>query len=125
MESDIRSRIKTVLETKKYSINALAKEFGENQSKLTKQINSSTALACNTILLVLNKYPDVSAEWLLRGTGDMLLSPEQEQQSTAEPLPDASTTELRNTIRRQQREIDGLYERISELKCNISQKHKK
>ena len=120
MESEIKSRIKKVLKIKKYTINAMAKEFGENQSKLTKQINSSTAIGCNTVLLILSKYPDVSAEWLLRGTGDMLLSQEQKKHHpAAEQLSEASVSELRDRIHRQQREIDGLYERISELKRGI------
>ena len=41
---------------------------------LNNQINSNTQLSSSTILLILESFEKVSAEWLLRGKGEMLLS---------------------------------------------------
>lgn len=108
---NVRKRIRQVLAKKHVSVNSLAVENGVNQGVLNNQINASTNISVNTILLVLNRIPNLSAEWLLRGTGSMFMSAAAQD---TEPQPNIE--ELQTLIRRQQREIDGLYERIEELK---------
>lgn len=71
---EVRKRIRQVLDKKGTTITAFAKSNGENQSKMSKQIKHDTAISINTILLLLNQYPDVSSEWLLRGKGNMFLT---------------------------------------------------
>ena len=85
MDADVRNRIKEVLNQTGTSVNSLAMEFGENQSKLSKQISLSTTISVNTILLILQKFPKLSAEWLLRGNGPMYIpdKPAQDQQSAS------------------------------------------
>lgn len=85
MEADVRNRIREILNEKGVTVNSLAKEFGENQSKLSKQISLSTTISANTILLVLRKFPDVSAEWLLRGNGTMYIMNHPMPEQPVEP----------------------------------------
>ncbi len=71
MQQSIEERIKELLKTKRYSINSLAKETGIVQQTLNKQIMGSSTIPVDTITKILDLFPDVSAEWLLRGEGYM------------------------------------------------------
>lgn len=54
---------------------------------MNNQINADVQISLSTILLILEAFEDVSAEWLLRGKGAMLLSSDrglQPQQSENE-----------------------------------------
>ena len=74
MEEEVRKRIRHVLDEKNVKVNTLAVKYKENQSKLSKQIKYKTAISLNTILLLLDEFPDLSTEWLLRGKGNMFLT---------------------------------------------------
>jgi len=76
MEIAVKERIREMLLRKESNPTKLAKEYSVNQKTLNNQINSSIQLSVSTILLILNAYPDISAEWLLRGDGDMIKSSE-------------------------------------------------
>ena len=74
MESSIRQRIKDVLSFHNSNTNQLAGEDANFQNRLSRQINHTSTISCDTISRVLSAYPEVSAEWLLRGKGEMLIS---------------------------------------------------
>lgn len=74
MEEEIRHRILHVLNNKRVTVSAFAVINKENKSKMNKQIKHSTTISLHTILLILNQYPDVSSEWLLRGRGEMFIT---------------------------------------------------
>lgn len=73
MEDVIKQRIRNVLEKFNVTVYSLSKECCLNQKTLNNQINAETQLSASTILLVLNKFPNISAEWLLRGKGQMTI----------------------------------------------------
>lgn len=73
-EQNVRDRIKIVMKEKYYSAGKLAGGDASLQRKLNNQINGSTTISADTILLILHTFPDVSAEWLTRGDGEMYLS---------------------------------------------------
>jgi hypothetical protein len=75
MEENVKMRIREALA--RYSTNPtkLSKQFSVNQKTLNSQINDMTTLSASTILLVLKAIPELSAEWLLRGTGEMIIHP--------------------------------------------------
>lgn len=81
MEKDLKERVRILLQRYNLNPSKLAEKYQLNQKTLNNQINSDTTMSANTILLVLDAIPDVSAEWLLRGTGSMLtkenINPEQ------------------------------------------------
>lgn len=82
------------------------------QQKLNKQINGNGALSADIIYIVLEKIPVSSAEWLLRGEGEMLKS-----SSIAETNEASLIEELKAEINRLKgenrvlRELNGLGER--------------
>nr|DAU87665.1 MAG TPA: repressor protein C2 [Caudoviricetes sp.] len=71
-ESSVKQRIREILTVKESNPTKLSKDFSVNQKTLNNQINSDVQLSSSTILLILKAFPDLSAEWLLRGEGNML-----------------------------------------------------
>lgn len=69
----VRCRIKDILKVQGYSVLKLSNGNPSLQVKLNKHINGNTTISLETIELILSTFPNVSAEWLLRGTGEMFL----------------------------------------------------
>jgi hypothetical protein len=72
METAVKQRIKDFLKSKKVSLNSISAGDVAKKMALSRQINGDTSLSHGTISLLLETFPDLSAEWLLRGVGDML-----------------------------------------------------
>ena len=91
MEEDLRVRFKEVLSFYKSNINQLSKGDKAMQVRLSRQINNGATITFETVSNILDTFPDVSAEWLLRGKGEMLIasSPNEkkEEEALAESLP--------------------------------------
>ena len=71
MEVTIYQRIMLILEDKQVSVNALSKLVDMSQTTLNTQLKGERALSANVVSKVLVAFPDVSAEWLMRGVGTM------------------------------------------------------
>ena len=71
MEVSIYQRVKCVLEDKSISVNALSKQISVAQATLNPQLRGDRTLAANIVAKILDAFPDVSAEWLMRGVGTM------------------------------------------------------
>ena len=71
MEMTIYQRVKCVLENKSISVNALSKKINVVQATLNPQLKGDRSLAANIVEKILAVFPDVSAEWLMRGVGTM------------------------------------------------------
>lgn len=78
-ENAVRQRISSILEKEKSSIYALSKETGVEQTKLNRQLRGSSRLSFDTIKVFLQRFPRISADWLLRGVGDMCCGIPDEQ----------------------------------------------
>lgn len=74
MESIIVQRIRKVAELKGLSVTALSKMLGVVQQTLNRQISGDGAMPLSTIDKFLSCFPEISAEWLLRGEGEMIKS---------------------------------------------------
>ena len=93
----VKERIREILIQKESNPTKLSKAFSVNQKTLNNQINADVQMSLSTILLILNAFEDVSAEWLLRGKGAMFLSSDrglQPQQSESENSIDELKAEL-------------------------------
>ncbi len=75
---EVRIRINSVLREKKLTENSVAAGDSSTQSRLNSQLSHGKKLTLDTILRILDACPDVSAEWLLRGTGEMVAKPQGE-----------------------------------------------
>lgn len=71
MEVTIYQRITLILEDKQLSVNALSKLVEMSQTTLNTQLKGERALSANVVAKVLSVFPDVSAEWVMRGVGAM------------------------------------------------------
>ena len=92
MEVTVNQRIREFLEDNRISLNMLSKTLNMNQSTVLRQVKGEQTLSCNLVESFLEAFPDVSAEWLMRGKGTMYSSkpyevPEAEPMMVAEPSP--------------------------------------
>lgn len=72
MEEDLRNRFKEVLSYYNSNLNQLSKGDKAMQVRLSRQINQGATVTYEIISLLLESYPAISSEWLLRGKGEML-----------------------------------------------------
>lgn len=67
-----RERVKFCIEHSGRSVSDIAGGHGSSmQTKMSRQINSNTMLTFDVLYHVLASFPEVSAEWLMRGEGQM------------------------------------------------------
>ena len=81
MEVTIYQRVKLVLEDKSISVNALSKQINVAQATLNPQLRGDRTLAANIVQKILTAFPDVSAEWLMRGEGTMYINQDADDSS--------------------------------------------
>lgn len=74
LEKQVRERIKHLQNEKGFTENGLASGDTPTQKRLNRQLSHDAAITLDTLLRILGKYPDVSADWLLRGSGDMYIT---------------------------------------------------
>jgi len=74
-KEDVRKRLQQVMVEYDCNPTKLAGIYKVNQKTLNNHINGNVEVSVSTILLVLDAFPDLSADWLLRGKGDMRLLP--------------------------------------------------
>lgn len=79
MEEFIRQRICEVLSFHKMNPTQLSKGNSALQVRLSRQLNQGAAISCKTISFILDRFQNVSAEWLLRGKGEMFLKEENKE----------------------------------------------
>nr|DAM47476.1 MAG TPA: SOS-response transcriptional repressor [Bacteriophage sp.] len=79
MEDIVKHRLQVILEKNGCNPTQFAKAYKLNQKTVNNQINSTTQLSASIILLMLDMFPEVSAEWLLRGKGEMFLKEESRE----------------------------------------------
>ena len=113
---EIRERILSVFSCFATNINKISDGDTALRNRLTRQINNDAAITIDTIGVILNTYPEVSAEWLLRGKGEMILS---------EILPPIVGDESENDLNthamlaQAKGEIDTLVQEIAKLKEKV------
>lgn len=112
---NIRERIKKALSFHGVALSSIAIDPAM-QTRLSRQVNSGSAITYDTLYRVLYVFPDISAEWLLRGKGEMILS-----ENLPPILGDESENDL-NThamLAQAKGEIDTLVREIAKLKEKV------
>lgn len=69
-------RIKELISCKSKSVREFANMINVKQVTLNQQITGTRGLSLEIVSSILNSFEDVSAEWLLRGKGEMFLKKE-------------------------------------------------
>lgn len=77
-------RIKTLVNAKARSVREFAELIGVKQVILNQQVVGDRKLSLDVILAILNSFEDISAEWLLRGVGNMYKNAEASTDSEEE-----------------------------------------
>ena len=67
-------RIKMLISENAKSERDFAMKIGVNQVTLNNYTANKRKLSLEIIEAILNAFPEISAEWLLRGTGSMMLN---------------------------------------------------
>ena len=114
--NEVRERILLIFSSFATNINKLSDGDTALRNRLTRQINNDAAITIDTISVVLTSFPEVSAEWLLRGKGEMILS-----DNLPPILGDESENDL-NThamLAQAKGEIDTLVQEIAKLKEKV------
>lgn len=71
---EVRKRILLVFSHFATNINKLSDGDTALRNRLIRQINNGAAITIDTVNVILEKFTSISAEWLLRGKGNMLIS---------------------------------------------------
>ena len=70
---EILQRIKRLIDAKGLNTNAFALRIGIAQTTLSTYFTKNRYPAYETLHAILHTFPEVSAEWLMRGEGDMFI----------------------------------------------------
>ncbi|MBQ8277807.1 MAG: hypothetical protein IJY00_05120 [Bacteroidaceae bacterium] len=104
----IKQRIIQFIEFKGLSKDAFCKPIGLTNSLLSDS-SMNKYLGSDKIFSILKGYPELSAEWLLRGEGEMIRKVEPE-------APSCATQEILTLIKSLNDKIDNMSSQIEELK---------
>ena len=72
--NEVRDRVNALLREKKITQNQVAAGDTAAQKRINSQLSHGANITLVTVLRVLDACPDVSADWLLRGSGDICSS---------------------------------------------------
>lgn len=73
MKDAVLQRVKELFDIKGFkSEKSLADAIGIKQRTFNQQLTGQRALSLDTVLAILSSFEDLSAEWLLRGKGEVL-----------------------------------------------------
>lgn len=118
MEEIVKTRVLDFINSTGLSILAFSKEIGIPQTTLNQQLKgrnnkTNTTVSINTVALILQAYPNLSAEWIMRGTEPMTI----EHIETTDLVESIDNNERRILLR----QIDNLSDQIDDLKMQIAQ----
>ena len=109
----VRERILQTFSSFATNINKFSDGDTALRNRLSRQLKDNAAVTIDTVNAVLSVYPDVSAEWLIRGEGEMLISdnlPKFHGEETDAEL------DLHAEIARKEIEIQKLTDEINRIK---------
>lgn len=122
LRNEVFDRLVRFKDSSGMSLNAFSARIGMDQSTLHYQFHGKRALSLDTILNTISAYKELSAEWLLRGQGDMIISTpepisnvEQKADARIEALIDTITL-LQETIKTKNATIDALEAELARYK---------
>lgn len=103
-------RLEQLMEYKSLNQRSLSKEIGFSYSTLNKYCNKkSNTIDFELIYRLASNFSDIDTNWLIQGTGEMLLTSEQPTEAKDR------MNKLIDTIAFQQDTINNLHGRIKEL----------
>ena len=109
----ITNRIKELMNALGMSVNSLSKKIGLPQTTLDNQLRGVRKMSLATVEAILAAFDTLSAEWLLRGKGEMFVNNDANEKLVESILPLTQTISvLRDTIEKQQQTIIELKNKL-------------
>lgn len=68
----VLTRIKQFIDNKKIAVSAFERSIGMANASFGKSLKNGGTIGADKLENILRVYPEVSAEWLLRGEGEMI-----------------------------------------------------
>lgn len=102
----IEERLKAVIAYSGLNDSAFARKIGVQQMTLWRQINGARKISLETIMAVADAFPEIDANWLLRGNGSMLTNNDAQEKRL---------DNLIDVISMQQETIKNLQDKIKQL----------
>lgn len=118
MENAMLERLRGVRASKAKSVNNFAKLIGMSQTTVNGIMLGSRGVSVDIIVAVLTAFPDVSAEWLMRGEGKMLRSEEAAQNAL---ISDETIAHYTSTIKSYEVLLANRDEQIRKLELELIQ----
>jgi hypothetical protein len=112
----IEARLSRFMRYMGKSNKSISEEINVAESTLSKALKMNTLSSSKVVVLILNKYPQLSAEWLIRGTGEMLLHHSNIQEPKEIYLTGQDLYNVHNLIKKV-KELDVIVKSI-EIKIN-------
>lgn len=122
MERTINGRIREFINYLDVTDSAFAKKIGVTQSVIASMFLRGTEPSAKILTSILAMYDDISAEWLLRGKGEMLISANQSKDENTERisrLVDTIAT-LQGTINEQAKTIQVYEDKVRKLNGELT-----
>lgn len=116
IEKKMIERLEKIIEYADLSIRAFAIKCGIHENTLDKQMRGHRSVSLDTVMAILNTFPQLSAEWLMRGEGKMF----KDKPDIAKMimLTDTIST-LQGKINDDKKIIDLLNEKIGKLENKL------
>lgn len=110
-------KIREIISYYKLSDRQFAIRIGVNQSVIGSMFQKSTEPSAKVIRLTLAAFPEISAEWFLRDSGNMLIGNKEAEKITK--LVDTINL-LQDTINEKNQIISSLSEQLQQLKNQLN-----
>jgi len=110
---EVKGRIKALLRERNVTENQLARDGVFSQKVLNKQISHEATLTVEMVLYILDKFPDVSADWLMKGI---------DTKRAGNVVGDNNIANNRNTMVNDTDAVRGLVQQLSEKDRQMAEK---
>lgn len=110
---NLLARLNKLQAEKTRTVSAFATATGCSQATISRQLKGEMQLSLKTLLSVLDAYKDVSAEWLMRGEGEMYI---------ADNTPTSIPTSMPEEIQSNKEEFD--HEFMMNMMSNLIDQNK-
>lgn len=116
----LNSKIRDIISTYKLSDRQFAIKIGVTQSVIGSMFQKGTEPSSKVIRNTLIAFPEISADWFLRDSGEMLISQNKELERINKLVNTIAT--LQDTIDAKSDSIATLTDRIKQLEAQLATK---
>ncbi|MBR5003817.1 MAG: hypothetical protein IKY13_09995 [Bacteroidaceae bacterium] len=118
MDSTLFTRLDAFMKYKGLNDNRITVQAKIAVGTLGKQRRTGKGLSYDSLVKILETYPELNPSWLILGTGEMLIANEQQPVNIEDMIMVIKNQEA--TIRKQQEKIDLLISQLDYIRTQIS-----